>query len=93
MFTLRLATSHHSFSLRRSVATRSTEDFYQLRVREEITLYLYKHEINIIQSWLSDHSHHHPSLSVPSLPPRLVMTLLSSPRQAQVLARLVQRFF
>lgn len=72
VFTLRLATSHHSFSLRRSVATRSTEDFYQLR------------------SWLSDHSHHHPALSVPSLPPRLVMTLLSQARQAQVLARFTQ---
>ena len=39
VFTLRLATSHHSFSLRRSVATRSTEDFYQLRVTTEILVY------------------------------------------------------
>ena len=32
LFTLRLATSHHSFSLGRSVATRSAEAFYQLQV-------------------------------------------------------------
>jgi len=69
VFTLRLATSHHSFSLKRSVATRSTEDFYQL------------------QSWLSGHTGHYPRLSVPSLPPRLMMTVFSRPRQAAVLAR------
>ena len=32
VFTLRLATSHHSFSLGRSVVTRSIEAFYQLQV-------------------------------------------------------------
>ena len=87
MFTLRLATSHHSFSLRRSVATRSTEDFYQLQVTPEF-VYLYKSP-DIIQSWLSGDQGHDPRLSVPSLPPRLVMALLSRPKQAAVLARSV----
>ena len=87
MFTLRLATSHHSFSLKRSVATRSTEDFYQLQVTPEF-VYLYKTS-DIIQSWLSGHTGHHPRLSVPSLPPRLMMAVFSRPRQAAVLARSV----
>ena len=37
MFTLRLATSHHSFSLGRSVATRSAEAFYQLQVTRHLS--------------------------------------------------------
>ena len=36
VFTLRLATSHHSFSLGRSVATRSAEAFYQLQVTQNL---------------------------------------------------------
>ena len=32
VFTLRLATNHHSFSLGRSVATRTAEAFYHLQV-------------------------------------------------------------
>ena len=37
VFTIRLATSHHSFSLGRSVATRSAEAFYQLQVTQHRT--------------------------------------------------------
>ena len=42
----------------------------------------------MLQSWLADH---HPYLSPPSLPPRLVLTLLPRPRQAAVLARFTQQ--
>ena len=40
-FTLRLATSHHSFSLGRSVVTRSAEAFYQLQVTHITTFVTY----------------------------------------------------
>ena len=36
MFTLRLASSHHSFSLGRRVFTRSAEAFYQLQVTQHL---------------------------------------------------------
>ena len=42
----------------------------------------------MLQGWLADH---HPYSSPPSLPPRLVLALLSRSRQAQVLARFMEQ--
>ena len=42
----------------------------------------------LFQAWLGDH---HPYLSPPSLPPRLVLSLLPRARQAEVLARFTQQ--